>query len=244
MGRLLRIALLAVTAVALTACTGPAPAAPPDPAAAAAQVAGRLAPGVSLDRFVDVIGRKPEITRAAGAFEEALWIDEVWAVQAIVGPYGEVQGFSMTTRSDRFHPAIAELSGAVLGTTPLDGVHGFAAAAPLVDGIGVTNHGAWWYSEALPPSGVTGERTIVLTVSDASAVGVGTDTSNTVELLVNDLPGPAGGPLRPTPPNRSATARHALVPTTVTLLGPRISADELPADFRFGPSVEDVLAVR
>jgi hypothetical protein len=243
MGRLLRIALAALAAGALTACAAPPPTGPPDPLTAAQQAVGRLAPGVSMDRFADVIGRPPEITRAAGAYEEALWIDDVWAVQAIVGPYREVQGYSITTRSDRFHPSIRALSNAVLGAVPLDGMPSFDHPAELVGGAGVGVHGAWWYSEAIMPAGVTAYRTVVLTASDGSQAGVDGSVVNTVATLVNDLSGPTSGPLQATPPNLSATARHGIVPTTFTLLAPKLAVDRLPADFRFGPSAEDVLAV-
>lgn len=216
---------------------------------AAARAVSGLATGLSLDRFVEVIGRRPEITRATGPFEEALWINDVYAVQAVIGPFGEVRGYSVTTRSARFTPPVDALGGGALGVTALSRFVPFADPAPLADGVGITAHGMWWYSEALPASGATNERAIVLTTSDASEVGV-TDTTPDV---ADQLALPQGEPSQTVPRHgplsavasgsRLASARGQLIPTTYSIIGPRLTLEQLPEDFRFGPTHDDVLAV-
>lgn len=214
---------------------------------AAARAVSRLATGLSLDRFVELIGRRPEITRAAGPFEEALWINDVYAVQAIVGPFAEVQGYSVTTRSARFTPPVEALGGGALGATPLNRLCPFAA--PLADGIGMTNHGVWWYSEAWPAAGASNYRAIVLSASDASQVGVNETTPDLVDQLAIQHREPGQTPERHGPlvavttDPKLATARGQVIPTTYSIIGPRLTLDQLPEDFRFGPTSDDVWAV-
>jgi hypothetical protein len=248
-----------VAVVVLTGCTTtPAPAAPPDPAPTAAPTqprtppdvaavaAARLATELSLERFTDVIGREPEITRAAGRYEEALWIDSTWAVQAVVGPSAEVQGYSVTTRDPQFLPPVQPLGDSPLGVTPLDEFSGFDRA-DLGMGLGPTPGGSWYYSEALTPSGATREHSIVLTASDGSEVGVTEatpDIAGRLTLQFDALTSRAHGPLlefalEPRVPDD----RHRLIPTTYSVLGPTLTVDDLPDTFRFGPTVDDVRAV-
>lgn len=216
---------------------------------AAAQAVSHLATGLSLDRFVELIGRRPEITRAAGPFEEALWINDVYAVQAIVGPFGEVQGYSVTTRSARFTPPVDAFGGGTLGVTPLNRFGPFADPAPLADGPGVTAHGMWWYSEAWPAVGASNFRAIVLSAGDASQVGVTEATPDAVNQLATPRGGPGQtaerhGPLVEVAPDpKLAAARGQVVPTTYSIIGPRLTLDQLPEEFRFGPTSDDVSAV-
>jgi hypothetical protein len=228
--------------VGLTGCTSMAERTPPDAAAASEH----LATGLSLDRFVDLIGREPEITRAAGRYEEALWIDRTWAVQAVVGPAAEVQGYSVTTRDPRFRPPVHQLGGSPLGATPLDGFSGFDAP-DLGMGLGATPRGEWYYSEALSPSGATDERTLVLTASDGSEIGVTDATpeiAGRLTLQFDALTSAQHGPLlefalEP----RVADDRPRIIPTTYSVLGPTLTVDDLPDTFRFGPTIDDVVAV-
>jgi hypothetical protein len=248
-----------VAVVFLTGCTttpAPAPAPTAAPSAAptqrqtppdvAAVAAARLATGLALKRFTDVVGREPEITRAAGRYEEALWIDSTWAVQALVGPSAEVQGYSVTTRDPQFLPPVQPLGDSSLGVTPLDEFSGFDRA-DLGMGLGLTPGGSWYYSEALTPSGATDEHSIVLTASDASDVGVTEatpDIAGRLTLQFDALTSEAHGPLlefalEP----RVSDDRHHMIPTTYSVLGPALTADDLPDTFRFGPTVDDVRAV-
>jgi hypothetical protein len=238
--------MVAVLIIA-TGCTPtPAPTAEQTPSDAATAAAGRLATGLSLDHFIDIIGRKPEITRAAGRYEEALWIDRTWAVQAVVGPSAEVQGYSVTTRDLQFRPPVQPLGDSPLGVTPLDGFSGFDRA-DLGMGLGDTADGSWYYSEALTPSGATDERSIVLTASDGSEVGVTDatpDIAGRLTLQFDALTSAEHGPLlefalEPRVPDD----RHRIIPTTFSVLGPALTIDDLPETFRFGPTIDDVLAV-
>jgi hypothetical protein len=246
----LRVGLLGPIVAVLVVTTGcippPAPTAEQTPPDAATATAARLATGVSLDHFIDVVGRKPEITRAAGSYEEALWIDRTWAVQAIVGPSAEVQGYSLTTRDPQFRPPVQPLGDSPLGVTPLDEYHGFDQA-DLGMGLGATTRGSWYYSEALSPSGATAERSIVLTASDGSEVGVTEatpDIAGRLTLQFDALTSQAHGPLlefalEPRVPDD----RYRIIPTTYSVLGPTLMIDDLPDTFRFGPTIDDVLAV-
>lgn len=237
------VGLLVAVLVVGTGCT---PTPTPTPSDAATAATARLATGVSLDHFIDIIGRKPEITRAAGRFEEALWIDRIWAVQAIVGPSAEVQGYSVTTRDPQFQPPVQPLGDTPLGVTPLDGFSGFDPA-DFGMGLGATTRGHWYYSEALAPSGATDERSIVLTASDGSQVGVTDatpDIAGRLTLQFDALTSAEHGPLlefalEPRVPDD----RHRLIPTTYSVLGPTLTIDDLPDTFRFGPTIDDVLAV-
>jgi hypothetical protein len=245
----LRVGLLGSIVAVLVVTTGcvppPAPTAEQTPPDAATVTASRLATGVSLDRFIDLIGRKPAITRAAGSYKEALWIDRTWAVQAIVGPSSEVQGYSVTTRDPKFRPPVQPLGDSPLGVTPLD-EYSFDQA-DLGMGLGATTHGSWYYSEALSPSGATDERSIVLTASDGSQVGVTEATPDVAERLTlqfDALTSQAHGPLLEfalVP--RGPDDRHRIIPTTYSVLGPALMIDDLPETFRFGPTINDVLAV-
>ncbi len=233
--------------VIVTGCTPiAAPTVEQTPSDAATAAVARLATGLSLDHFIDIIGRKPEITRAAGRYEEALWIDRTWAVQAVVGSAAEVQGYSVTTRDPQFRPPVQPLGDSPLGGTPLAGLNGFDRA-DLGMGLGGTATGSWYYSEALTPSGATDERSIVLTASDGSEVGVTDatpDIAGRLTLQFDALTSEGRGPLlefalEPRVPDD----RHRIVPTTFSVLGPVLTIDDLPQTFRFGPTIDDVLAV-
>jgi hypothetical protein len=236
--------IVAVLAIATGCTTPPAPTAGQSPADAATVAEARLATGLSRDYFLDIIGRKPEITRAAGNYEEALWIDRTWAVQAIIGPYGEVQGYSVTTRDPQFQPLVEQLGDLPLGVTSLDGFG--LSPAFLGDGVGRTAGPNWFYTAASPPAGVTNERSLVLTASDGSDVGV-TTTLEVVDRLTEQFDASTStkhGPLyERTHEISTPDDRNQIIPTTYSVIGPTLTIDDLPGNFRFGPTFDDVIAV-
>ncbi len=113
----------------------------------------------------------------------------------------------------------------------------------------MTMKGVWFYSEAIPPYGVTGYRTLVLTASDVSQLGVGDGTTDAVAAL-SVLPGEPTGSVQEKGPftvvggdPRLDPHRAKIVPTTFTTIDEKLALEQLPADFRFGPTAEDVAAV-
>ena len=216
-----------------------------DPTEVAAKVVGQLAPGVALSRYEALLGGPPAILRPIeerGDLREAIWVAELYAVQAVVDHSNQVVGYSVTTTSDGFRPPLERFTDHQLGATK------FVDIVPevtlrLVDAIG-TPRGVWWYSEALEPGAATHFDTIVLTASDASAgdtgglapveIGLSTDATERV------------GPLqrRNVSESELANLRERLVIGTYTILGPDLDCGRLPEGFRFGPSIEDIWAVR
>lgn len=213
------------------------------PEDAAGQVVSRLATGITLDRYTDILGRRPDISRPAGSFREVVWVNDVYAVQAVVGDAG-VLGYSVTTRSDRFQPTMDLLGTARLGVTPIAEAFGPTGDTVLVSSGGPTPRGVWWYSEAIPASGATNDRAIVLTASDA---GAHLAAAPAIDQGLTARPDPATqvGPFSATAVDDPQVAfLRSLVPSTYTVVGPQLSLDQLPDGFRFGPTWEDLQAVR
>jgi hypothetical protein len=216
----------------------------PRPEEAAGQVVSRLATGVTLDRFVGILGRSPDISRPAGPFREAIWVNDVYAVQAVVGDAG-VLGYSVTTRSDRFRPPVDVLDSARLGSTPIAEAVGPTWETTLASSGGLTPRGVWWYSEAIPASGASDDRAIVLTASDAGAPAADVPTTGELGLPATPDPNTQVGPFHEFLVDDPQVAfMRGMVPSTYSIIGPELTLDQLPADFRFGPTWDDIHAVR
>jgi len=137
----------------------------------------QLVVGVHRSHFEGFLGL-PQIDRPISEDATAyrgrnlLWFADSYAVQAIVNEQDTVQAYSVTTRSDTFHPDIPPEAGAgKLGRTMLASVRPGQQPVPLSfhHGIGPEN----WYSEYYPPSAASHFKTLVLTagVPGISSVG-------------------------------------------------------------------------
>jgi len=218
----------------------------------AAKALTQLSSGVSLGRYQELLGASPAILRPVGRFREAIWVTDLYAVQAILGPVDQVLGYSATTRSARFQPPLERFENHQLGATRFIDVTDQLAGdgdTTLVHSISALR-GVWWYSEVIPASGATNEDTIALTSSDASDIDPGLDTG---ELPIIDAAGLPGGPSEPVAfgplvsvriddPSVSKI-RSRLVITTYSVLGPELSLEQLPVEFRFGATRADIESV-
>lgn len=211
---------------------------------AAVRVVARLATRITLDRYIDILGRRPDISRPAGPFREVLWVNDVYAVQAVVGDAG-VLGYSVTTRSERFRPPIDILGSALLGSTPIAEALGPDSTTALISSGGPTPRGVWWYSEALPASGATNDRAVVLTTSDAGAHNPDEPTVDQLGVTAVPDPDTQRGPFFSiSTDDPQLTIMRSTPASTYSIIGPMMSLDELPPEFRFGPTLDDIQAVR
>lgn len=228
----------------VAACVGQPSVSAPSSEDEAARVVDRLATGITLDRYIDILGRRPDVSRPAGSFREVLWVNDVYAVQAVIGDAG-VLGYSVTTRSDRFRPPIDILGSAQLGTTPIGEAFGLTSTTTLVSSLEPTAGGVFWYSEALQTSGGTSDRAIVLTVSDAGFYGSESPVVDLIGLTTDPDPNAGLGPFSTVHVgDPRVSGIRGLVASTYSIIGPTLSLGELPLDFRFGPTVDDIEAVR
>jgi hypothetical protein len=236
--------LVIVSCLLVASCAGPSTPPAPSPEDEAGRVVARLATGITLDRYIDMLGRRPDISRPAGSYREVVWVNEVYAVQAIVGD-GSVLGYSVTTRSERFRPPIDVLGSAHLGSTPIGEAFGPSSTTALVSSGGPTARGVWWYSEALPASGATNDRAVVLTTSDAGLHNPDEPTLDQLGVTAVPDPDTQRGPFFGiSTDDPQLTLMRSMPASTYSIIGPTMPLDELPPEFRFGPTWDDIQAVR
>ncbi|WP_156935439.1 hypothetical protein [Pseudonocardia spinosispora] len=237
-GGLIVAGVLAV--VGLVWNSSPAPGPPPvAPTEAAKTVVGQLSTGVSLSRYEQLLGGPPAILRPANAVREAVWVADLYAVQALVGPLDQVLGYSVTTRSPAFTPPLERLDQYRLGVARFGDI-------PEILGTGDSTlvsssfgpRGDWFYSETIPASGATHDDTIALTSSDASDIDSGLTDAGLPGIGLDGKP-----ELVSVTDPRIAGLRPRLVVTTYTVLGPQLDPARLPEEFRFGASGADIDAV-
>ena len=203
----------------------------------------KLGVGLSAARYREFLG-SPQIHRTLSteaSLLEEIWVTDLYAVQTVADADRTVQMYSVTSRDNSWSPRVEILN------IPLNrkGFEGYVGAPELQDGVSSWGgpRGDYWFSEAKFFGGGV-YRTLVLTASDSGAA----PTMATVEIpiIFGDGCGQRG-PMCPVTDDISRqirTAHDNLVVTTYTVLDQdMLPLDVLPQDFRFGPSLEDVMAV-
>lgn len=201
----------------------------------------KLAPGATVQNFRETLGSEPTIKRAVTKrWDELLWMREKYAVQAIASKDGSAEGYSVTTHSLDFHPTIPDGPHKLGESTFQQELGDLASEVNTFTPAGAD----YQYSEAVEGSMASHGKTYVMTDSLAGRGGGGDRQGLALANVANSTTGGedcSSGwcPYKARDRPDIARLRRKAVVTTFTILGPRLTLQDLPEFFRFGPTLTD-----
>ena len=212
----------------------------PTPVETAETTLRALNVNLSSDMYDKVLG-SPIIRRGLGSkglWTERLWINDLYAVQTVADSNGMVRLYSLTSRDPSLSPRVRILE------IPIRSL-GFAKGETASGEVGSWGGmgGDFWYSEAHYLGGAGEYKTVVMTASTAGP----NPTFGTMEIpQIDGAECATDGPMCPVTDDierRVRMVRARLLVTTYTVLdSDKLPMEQLPRDFHFGPSFEDLSA--
>lgn len=194
----------------------------------------------TLENFKAKLGGGPQLERRVGRFRELVWINDIYAVKALLEAGMEgVVGYTVTTRTPSFTPPIPLPGVGNLGEARFSDVSR-TAYCRAGRGFG----GYWYYDEALSRNAYTNYETLLLGtgwsgLGDHSA-GSHAAISTALEAAKAAKTQDAGA-FRVTPESEPGLVdvRKQLIITTYGHLSENLQLRELPETFMLAPSDVD-----